>query len=70
MASVGNSSISAQSTATIGNSAAAAESYQGSGTLAARDSSSQHDYQSLSIFDDLPMELMHEFETATVYGKV
>lgn len=76
IASVGNASLGAHSghsTATIGNSVAAgstaADSYHGSGTLNARDSASQHDYPSLTLFDDLPLEVLHEYETATGYGK-
>lgn len=73
IASVGNSSLGAHSTATIGNSVAAgstaADSYHGSGTLNARDNASQHEYPSLTIFDDLPLEVLHEYETATGYGK-
>ncbi|XP_073825996.1 ral GTPase-activating protein subunit beta isoform X15 [Musca autumnalis] len=71
IASVGNSSLGAHSTATIGNSVAAgstaADSYHGSGTLNARDNASQHEYPSLSVFDDLPLEVLHEYETATGY---
>ncbi|XP_075152913.1 ral GTPase-activating protein subunit beta isoform X6 [Haematobia irritans] len=71
IASVGNSSLGGQSNATIGNSVAAgstaADSYHGSNTLNARDSASQHDYPSLTLFDDLPLEALHEFETATGY---
>ncbi|XP_058980651.1 ral GTPase-activating protein subunit beta isoform X4 [Musca domestica] len=71
IASVGNSSLGAHSTATIGNSVAAgstaADSYHGSGTLNARDNASQHEYPSLTIFDDLPLEVLHEYETATGY---
>ncbi|XP_061400512.1 ral GTPase-activating protein subunit beta [Musca vetustissima] len=71
IASVGNSSLGAHSTATIGNSVAAgstaADSYHGSGTLNARDNSSQHEYPSLTIFDDLPLDVLHEYETATSY---
>ncbi|XP_037958819.1 ral GTPase-activating protein subunit beta [Teleopsis dalmanni] len=32
-----------------------------------RDNSSQHDYPSLTISDEFPMELLHEFESASVY---
>ncbi|XP_013113641.2 ral GTPase-activating protein subunit beta isoform X4 [Stomoxys calcitrans] len=71
IASVGNSSLGAHSNVTIGNSVAAgstaADSYHGSGTLNARDSASQHDYPSLTFFDDLPLEALHEYETATGY---
>lgn len=74
IASVGNSSLGAHSTVTIGNSVAAgsstaADSYHGSATLNARDNTSQHEYPSLTLFDDLPLEVLHEYETATGYGK-
>lgn len=32
-----------------------------------RDNSSQHDYPSLTVSDDFPVELLQEFETASVY---
>ncbi|XP_037828194.1 ral GTPase-activating protein subunit beta isoform X8 [Lucilia sericata] len=72
IASVGNSSLGAHSTVTIGNSVAAgsstaADSYHGSATLNARDNTSQHEYPSLTLFDDLPLEVLHEYETATGY---
>ncbi|KAM7352661.1 ral GTPase-activating protein subunit beta isoform 4-T4 [Cochliomyia hominivorax] len=72
IASVGNSSLGAHSTVTIGNSVAAgsstaADSYHGSATLNARDNTSQHEYPSLTLFDDLPPELSHDYETATGY---
>lgn len=74
IASVGNSSLGAHSTVTIGNSVAAgstaADSYHGSATLNARDSVSQHDYPSLTLFDDFPLEVLQEYETATSYGKI
>lgn len=74
IASVGNSSLGAHSTTTIGNSVAAgsstaADSYHGSAPLNARDNTSQHEYPSLTLFDDLPLEVLHEYETATGYGK-
>lgn len=75
IASVGNSSLGAHSTVTIGNSVAAgsstaADSYHGSATINARDNTSQHEYPSLTLFDDLPLEVLHEYETATGYGKL
>lgn len=74
IASGGNTSLGGHSTATIGAGAAGAGgSFSGTGAAAAvagvgRDNSSQHDFPSLTISDDFPMELLHEFESASVYG--
>ncbi|XP_037885909.1 ral GTPase-activating protein subunit beta isoform X10 [Glossina fuscipes] len=78
VASVGNSSV--HSAATIGNlasaGATAGSSCHGSTAAAAtanannhshRDNSSQHDYPSLTISDDFPLELLQEFESSSGY---
>ncbi|XP_036328029.1 ral GTPase-activating protein subunit beta isoform X4 [Rhagoletis pomonella] len=79
IASGGNSSLGGHSTATIGASGVAAGGASGTfaatGSAAAaagggnvgRDNASQHDFPSLTISDDFPMELLHEFESASVY---
>uniref|UniRef100_A0A1A9W0F5 Rap-GAP domain-containing protein n=1 Tax=Glossina brevipalpis TaxID=37001 RepID=A0A1A9W0F5_9MUSC len=78
VASVGNSSV--HSAATIGNlastGATAGSSCHGSTAAAVtanannhshRDNSSQHDYPSLTISDDFPLELLQEFESSSGY---
>ncbi|XP_054741772.1 ral GTPase-activating protein subunit beta isoform X12 [Anastrepha obliqua] len=77
IASAGNSSLGGHSTATIGATGVAAgpsTTFAATGSAAAagggyvgRDNSSQHDFPSLTISDDFPMELLHEFESASVY---
>ncbi|XP_067623767.1 ral GTPase-activating protein subunit beta isoform X9 [Eurosta solidaginis] len=71
--SAGNSSLGGHSAATIGGvggatlASGSAAMTGGSGAYAGRDNSSQHDFPSITISDDFPMELLHEFESASVY---
>ncbi|XP_055376412.1 ral GTPase-activating protein subunit beta isoform X12 [Condylostylus longicornis] len=57
IASASNSSLGMQSTVTLGASIGAGR----------RDSSSHHDCPSLSISDDIPADLLHDFEVASLY---
>ena len=74
MASMGNASLGGQSTATIGAGPASsqlpAHATSSNAGSSLRDYSSQHDFPSLTISDDFPLELQHEFENASVYGKL
>lgn len=84
MASVGNFSLSAHSTATIGNSVSVGVGGGGGGgiggsTLATatatatnshRDSTSQHECPSLNVSDDYPVELLQEFDAFSSYGNL
>ncbi|XP_055857716.1 ral GTPase-activating protein subunit beta isoform X13 [Episyrphus balteatus] len=67
IASGGNISLGPQSTANIGSVNASGGSGHFAKTSFGRDSSSQHDYPSLTVSDDFPVELLQEFETASVY---
>ncbi|XP_055920313.1 ral GTPase-activating protein subunit beta isoform X9 [Eupeodes corollae] len=70
IASGGNVSLGAHSTTTIGGGATgggSAATFTGGKGSVGRDSSSQHDYPSLTVSDDFPVELLQEFETASVY---
>ncbi|XP_012160069.1 ral GTPase-activating protein subunit beta isoform X5 [Ceratitis capitata] len=73
IASAGNSSLGGHSTATIGGAtgntfaAGAGSSAAAGGGYVGRDNLSQHDFPSLTISDDFPMELLQEFESASVY---
>ncbi|XP_055376413.1 ral GTPase-activating protein subunit beta isoform X13 [Condylostylus longicornis] len=58
IASASNSSLGMQSTVTLGASIGAGR----------RDSSSHHDCPSLSISDDIPADLLHDFEVASLYA--
>lgn len=78
IASAGNSSLGGHSNATIGATGvvggASATFTAGTGGAAVgggyagRDNVSQHDFPSLTVSDDFPMELLQEFESASVYG--
>ncbi|XP_036224382.2 ral GTPase-activating protein subunit beta isoform X11 [Bactrocera oleae] len=77
IASAGNSSLGGHSNATIGATGvvggASATFTAGTGGAAVgggyagRDNVSQHDFPSLTVSDDFPMELLQEFESASVY---
>ncbi|XP_050321995.1 ral GTPase-activating protein subunit beta isoform X4 [Bactrocera neohumeralis] len=77
IASAGNSSLGGHSNATIGATGvaggASAPLTAGTGGAAVgggyagRDNVSQHDFPSLTVSDDFPMELLQEFESASVY---
>ncbi|XP_039949366.1 ral GTPase-activating protein subunit beta isoform X18 [Bactrocera tryoni] len=77
IASAGNSSLGGHSNATIGATGvaggASAPLTAGTGGTAVgggyagRDNVSQHDFPSLTVSDDFPMELLQEFESASVY---